>query len=134
MTALTVGGMERPPLTHTVKLEDGGEHTVKLSYGLHQDLQRLTPDPGQIVEMLTSDPQARDYVFRRCMTPSKKIITNMEELTPAENILVDDPDEIDALLQWVARHLLYFFATSAGGLKRSATLLQAALEAAQPNP
>jgi hypothetical protein len=119
MTAVSAGGLQRPPLTVTVKKEDGEDLTIKLTYGLHQDLQRLVPDPAALIETITSDPYTRDYVVRRVLTPSKKIITKPEEeLIPADEVPIDDPDEIDKILQWVAGHMLYFFATSAGGLKQ----------------
>lgn len=134
MTAVVANGVSRPPLTCTVKLEDGAEHTVKMSYGLHQDLQRLIPDPLAIAQILTADPVTRDYLIRRCMTETKKIITNFDELKPAEDIGLDDPDEVDKLLQWVVGHILYFFATSAGGITRLAEHFKAALKPDQLAP
>jgi len=137
MTAATAQGIQRPPLTVTVKQEDGTEKTIKLTYGLHQDLQRLVPDPASLIETITSDPYTRDYVIRRCLTDSKKIITKPdEELIPAENVQIDDPDEIDKILQWVAGHMLYFFATSAGGLKQLGEIFRAqfAPSTDQPDP
>lgn len=125
MTAATARGLERPPLTLDVKLESGDDHKIKLSYGLFQDLQRLIPDPASIVDTVTSDPYTRDYVIRRCMTPLKKMVTKIdEELIPAEEMPIDDPDELDKILQWVVGHMLYFFATSAGGLKQLGEVFQ----------
>lgn len=110
--------LERPPLTLTVKLEES-EASIKMSYGLFNDLQRMISDPAALVETIMGDPYVRDYAVRRCLTPTKKMVTNPdEELVPVEKIGLDDPAEIDKLLQWVAGHMLYFFATSAGGLKR----------------
>jgi hypothetical protein len=128
MTAVTAGGMERPPLTCTVKLEDETEYTVKMSYGLQQDIQRVVPDPAGIVDTIAGDPYARDYILRRCMTPEKKLIKDEAELKPAEDIGLDDPDEINKLLQWATGHLLYFFAISAGGLKQLSEQLASKLE------
>lgn len=134
MTAATAGEMERPPLTHTVKLEEG-EHTVKMSYGLFQDLQRLIPDTAAIVDTVIADPFTRDYIQRRCMTDTKKMVKDMEaELVDPETLGLSDPDEINALLQWAVGHLLYFFATSAGGLKQLSAQLAQKLTLGQPAP
>lgn len=119
MTAATAGGIKRPDLTITLKLEDDKEETIKLTYGLFQDLQRAVADPAILIEVITSDPFTRDYIIRRCLTPTKKLIKDPDtELIQAEDVTLVDLDEIDRLLQWVAGHMLYFFATSAGGLKR----------------
>jgi hypothetical protein len=134
MTAATTNGLERPPLTCTVKLEDESEYTIKMSYGLHQDLQRMVPDPGAIVDTIAADPYARDYILRRCMTPEKKLIKDESELKAAEDLGLDDPDEMNKLLQWATGHLLYFFGISAGGLKQLAELLASKLDQAQPAP
>jgi hypothetical protein len=123
MTAATAGALERPPLTCAVTLEDGTEYKVKFTYGLFQDLQRLVPDAAVLVDTIAADPHTRDYVIRRCMTPEKKIITDWELLKPAEDLGLDDPDQINELLQWATGHLLYFFAISAGGLKQLSSLL-----------
>lgn len=118
MTAATAGGAIRPPLTLTVTLEDETEYTIKMSYGLFNDLQRTIPDAAAVVDTMLADPYTRDYIIRRCMSPVKKMVKDPEkELLPVEEIGLDDPDQIDKLLQWVTGHLLYFFATSAGGLK-----------------
>lgn len=125
MTAATAGGIQRPPLSETVKLEDGSEKTIKLSYGLFQDLQRTIPEPSVLIDVITADPFTRDYILRRCLTDTKKLITNPdEELISAEDCGLDDPDEMDKLLKWVAGHMLYFFATSAGGLKQLGELFK----------
>lgn len=126
--------MERPPLTHTVKLEDGVEKEIKMSYGLFQDLQRVTPDPGAIVEVITMDAPARDYMIRRALTDSRKMITKEEDLIPMEDCGLDDPTEIAGLLKWISGHLLYFFATAAGDLKKVAEVMQAKLGNLQPQP
>lgn len=125
MTAATAGKIERPPLKVTVNLEDGSEKEIKLSYGLFQDLQRQIPEPTVLIDVLTADPFTRDYILRRCMTDTKKMVMDPEkELVAAENCGLDDPDEMDKLLKWVAGHMLYFFATSAGGLKQLGELFR----------
>lgn len=137
MTAATAGGVKRPPITLEVKDDEGGEITIKLTYGLFQDLQRLVPDAGAIVDTITADPYTRDYIIRRCLTPVKKIVKDMDkELVAAEDLTVNDPEQIESILQWVAEHLLYFFAISAGKLQRSAEAFTTALKptADQPAP
>lgn len=118
MSALSVGSLQRPSLTYTVKLEEGAEKTIKLSYGLFQDLQRLVPDAALLVDTIAADPNTRDYLIRRCLTDTKKFVKDWDELADAETLGLDDPDEINGLLQWVTGHLLYFFGISAGGLKQ----------------
>lgn len=105
----------RPPLKITVKLDEG-EHTVHMTYGLFSDMQRVCPDPGVVLEAGLTDPFARDYLIRRCMTESKKMISDEKELIAPEDMNLSDPDEIEKLLAWVTGHLLYFFARSAKGL------------------
>lgn len=133
MTAATAGALERPPLKLTIKNDDGEEQTIKMSYGLFQDLQRLVPDAGAIVDTIAADPNTRDYMVRRCLTDSKKIITDWDLLIQAEDINVSDPDVINEILQWITGHLLYFFGISAGGLKQLTKLLVERLED-QPAP
>lgn len=128
MTAVAAGDVKRPPLTCTVKLEDGSDYTVKMSYGLFQDMQRVVPDPAAIVDTICSDPYTRDYILRRCLTDEKRIIKDEAELKAAEDMGLDDPDQMDILLQWATGHLLYFFATSAGGLKQLGALLAQKLQ------
>lgn len=119
MTAAAAGELKRPPLTIEVTIDDGTTKEIKLSYGLFNDLQRTLPDPGAVLDTMIADPYTRDYIIRRCMTPTKKIVKDPEtELVAAEDTGLDDPDEIDKLLQWVTEHMLYFFAISAGGMKR----------------
>jgi hypothetical protein len=110
--------LKRPDLKIALVGEDGETVEVKMTYGLFNDLQRTVPDAGNIVSIISSDPFTRDYLLRRCLTPVRKIITDDSELIPAEDVTIDNPDEIDKLMQWVAGHLLYFFATSAGGLRQ----------------
>lgn len=134
MSGFSAGGLERPPLTLTVMQEDGSEHQIKMSYGLFQDLQRTVPDTSALIDTIASDPYTRDYIFRRCMMGTKKLITKEEDLIPADDILVDDPDEINKLIQWATGHLLYFFGISAGGLKQLSERLAAKLDQDQPAP
>lgn len=102
--------MKRPELTHTA-----GETEIRWTYGLQLDLQRLMPDSDTVMMSLMGDTFTRDYVLRRALTPIKKSVTSHEELVPIEDIELD-PDQILALLNWVAEHMLYFFVTTANNL------------------
>lgn len=135
MTAATAGGVTRPPLTVTVQLsdEEQTEKTIKLTYGLFQDLQRQIPDPGALVDTILAEPFTRDYILRRCMTDTKKMVQDPDkELISAEDCLLDDPEQMDKLLKWVVGHMLYFFATSAAGLKQLSEVFANLNEAPSP--
>jgi hypothetical protein len=110
--------LQRPPLKIELKLEDGGTTEVRWTYGLSQDLQRVTPDAGAILDVIASDPGARDYLIRRALTPAKKMIKDLDELVDPGDVGLDDSDEVNKLLEWITGHLLYFFILSAGGLKK----------------
>lgn len=129
--------LQRPPLQIELTLNDGTTKEIKMTYGLFNDLQRTISDPQVIVETVMSDPWTRDYIFRRCLTDSKKAIKDPEtDLIPIEEMPIDDPEELDKLMQWVAGHMLYFFATSAGGMKRLAEVFKVTrkADAAPPVP
>jgi hypothetical protein len=124
---------QRPPLKITLKLEDGEEREIKWTYGLSQDIQRVTPDAASILDVIAGDPGTREYIMRRCLTPIRKMIKDLDELV--DDVPLDDPDEQNKLLQWVTEHLLYFFATSAGGLKTLGEAFSQRLKAfAPPEP
>lgn len=110
--------MDRPPLKYTIKLADDKELEVKMSYGLFNDLQRVTPQPQHIVSTVLEDPWVRDYLVRRVMTNTNTMIDDEAKLIPIEETGIEDPAEVAALLEWVTGHLLYFFATSAGNISR----------------
>ncbi|WP_037500744.1 hypothetical protein [Sphingomonas jaspsi] len=135
MSAMTAGELKRPSLTISIKLEDETEQTIKWTYGLSQDLQRVLPDPASVVDVIMSDPVTRDYIIRRCMTPLKRMVTDTDkDLLAFEDCKLDDPDEVEKLVRWVAEHLLYFFAISAGGLKKIGEALKAATNPGLPDP
>lgn len=119
MTAATAGELERPPLKIEVIQADGEKLEIKLTYGLFQDMQRYVPDPGALADTIVSNPFTRDFIIRRCLTPLKGFVKDPEtDLIDPEAMTVEDPDELDKILQWATGHLLYFFAISAGGLKQ----------------
>lgn len=134
---MSSGPIERPPLKIEITLDNGETQEIKMSYGLFNDLQRAIQEPTQIIETVMADPYTRDYIFRRCFTDTKRHIKDESELIPEEDMPVGDPEQLDKLLQWVSRHMLYFFATSAGGLKQLAAAFKAAMPSAseaQPDP
>lgn len=109
--------LKRPALKLIVKLDEG-EKTIKWTYGLSQDLQRVCPDAAAIFDVMLGDAPTREYLMRRALTESRALIKDMDELVDPADVGLDDPDEQNKLLNWLVEHLLYFFATSAGGLKR----------------
>lgn len=110
--------MQRPALNLKITTDSGEERTVKMSYGLFNDLQRVVPDPSAVIDIVSRDPISRDYLVRRVFTDKKGMVTKEEELISPENMPVDDPVEIEKVLIWVTEHLMYFFGTSAGRLKK----------------
>jgi hypothetical protein len=98
---------KRPPLEFST-----GSYTVKWTYGLQMDIQRLLPDTSQLISMLTSDIYLRDFVIRRALTPLKGSITEEKDLIAAEDIELD-PEQLLDLLDFVSSHLNYFFTMSA---------------------
>lgn len=98
---------ERPPLTITL-----GEKTYKMTYGLQMDIHRLVPDPTQVISLMTTDPYLRDYIIRRVLTDSPKMIQDDDDLIPAEEVDLSS-DEIVEILDWVGGHVLSFFLQSA---------------------
>lgn len=125
--------LERPPLKINLKLSEG-EQAVHMSYGLFSDLQRMCPDAGQLLEAGLSDAWARDYIMRRCLTDSKKMITDEKDLIAPEDMKLDDPIEMEKLLNWVAGHLLYFFITSAEGLKKMGEQFKSQIQVTPATP
>lgn len=102
---------KRPALSVDIKLDEGDKKTIKMSYGLQMDIQRMIPDASSIIEVMTADPVTRDFVIRRCFTESTRTVDKIEEFV--SDIPVSDPDEIEKLLTWVSDHLFYFFTQSA---------------------
>lgn len=119
--------MQRPDLELTI-----GDQTIKMTYGLQSDLQRVMPDVSQVLSLLTTDPYLRDWVVRRALTKSTKSIEKEEDLISHDEITLD-PDEILVLLDWVAEHLTYFFGKSAGTASRLGTEYQEQLARLLPS-
>lgn len=108
-----------------LSIEVGGK-TIKMSYGLLMDLQRLLPSPEDTLQLVLEDPYTQDYVMRRCFTEKKGAVNNPDELISAEDIDVS-PEEMSQLLNWVVQHVLHFFAMRAESIKDRGTEFQVAL-------
>lgn len=93
-----------PPLTITV-----GGTEIKMTYGLEMDIRRMLPDPATALDLAMSDPFTQDYILRRCLTPKKSMITNVEDLIPEDDVDITS-EEMEQLLNWALEHSLYFFA------------------------
>jgi hypothetical protein len=115
-----------PPLTHTVERESG-PYDIKMTYGLEMDLRRLLPDPGTAMQLAMTDVFTQDYLVRRCLTKSAKMIRNDEDLIPVEDVDIST-DDADALIMWVLEHQLYFFTKRARGVSELAARQKAELQ------
>ena len=104
----------KPPLTITV-LRESGPFEVKMTYGLEMDLRRMLPDPSTAMQLSMVDSETQDYVVRRCLTESKKMIRELDDLIPVEDVDIDTEDA-DSLILWALEHQLYFFAKRAKGV------------------
>ena len=113
--------MDRPPLTFKV-----GDKELRWTYGLQLDVQRLVPDAENTISAIMSDPYIRDYLVRRALTDKKGSITDAEDLIKIEDVDID-PDEVLALLNWVAGHLMYFFLVTARNLAAQGAEFKAGL-------
>jgi len=118
--------MDRPKLTHKV-----GDIEIKMTYGLSQDLQRVVPDPTNVMNAVLVDPFVRDYLVRRALTPTKGAVTDESELIAIDDVDLT-PDEIVELLTWIAGHLLHFFAQSAEQMGKLGRAFEKMIP--QPNP
>ena len=114
--------MPRPPLRF--KIDD--DKSIKMTYGLLMDLQRLLPDATQALALVLSDPYTKDYVVRRVMTPFNGTVTDIDKLIPSEEIDLI-PEQVEAILDWVVQHVLHFFAQRAGNIASAGKMFQTAL-------
>lgn len=100
-----------------------GDLRLKMTYGLLSDIQKILPDPEQAIVYITSDAYVRDYIIRRCLTPSKACITHEDQLIKAEEVDLTTT-ETSTVLDWAAGHVLSFFIRSAQGLRQHAMELK----------
>lgn len=117
-----VKNLPRPELRF--KLNE--DRSIKMTYGLLMDLQRLLPDATQAMALVLADPYTQDYIIRRVLTDKSGTVTKTEELIDAEDVDLD-PEQISNLLDWVVQHILHFFAQRAGNLAMVGERFQTAL-------
>lgn len=94
-----------------------GAFEIRMCHGLMCDFQRMVPDAASAVTYILGDNFVRDFLVRRALTPSKKSIDKLEDLIDHSEIDLDT-DEVLALVDWIAEHLLYFFVKSAENFSR----------------
>lgn len=104
--------MERPDLRVEYKLGDETK-TVKWTYGLSSDIQRIIPTIEDCLSSYIDRPDVRDYVLRRALTDKKGFVKLEEDLIDPAEIDEIEPDEVLKILEWVQAHLMYFFGNSA---------------------
>jgi hypothetical protein len=112
-----------PPLTLKIPSID---QTIKMTYGLEGDLRRMLPDIASAMQLILSDPFTQDYVIRRVLTPTKKMITNLDDLIPVEEVEITS-EEQEEILQWALEHAMYFFMVRAGSIKKVGDKFKTAL-------
>jgi hypothetical protein len=105
-----VADLQRPSLEFHLKL-NGESHTIKMTYGLFNEVMVVIPNPEDIGELLITNAGLRDYIIRRMLTGNKRV-TNEEDMVDAFSMDVDITD-LNNLVAWVGDHILYFFMTSA---------------------
>ena len=108
----------RPALEIT--LESCDNKTIKMVYGLEMDLRRMLPDPQSAMQLLMNDAYTQDYVVRRCLTDSRKMALQPDELISPDDMTIDSED-VETLLAWVAEHVMYFFMKRASGMAQLAS-------------
>jgi hypothetical protein len=112
MTAPASPEMQRPSLTLELP---SVEKTIKMVYGLEMDIRRLLPDPQSAMQLIMNDAYTQDYVIRRCLTDSKKMVLQPDELISFDDVDISSEDA-EKLLSWVTEHTLYFFMMRASGM------------------
>jgi hypothetical protein len=122
LTAENLAEMPKPAL----RWKKDEDESIKMTYGLLMDLQRLLPNPAAALESVMIDPYTQDYIVRRVMTPSSATISKVSDLRLAEDIDLD-PEQIESLLDWVVQHILHFFAKRAVNLTATGKQFQTAL-------
>lgn len=90
---------------------NGEKQEIKMTYGLFNAISQVIPNPGQITDLVITDPFLRDYVIRRVLTGNKHVERDEDLVDPFE--LDIDLEALDDLVSWVAEHILHFFMKSA---------------------
>ena len=102
--------LQRPSLEFTMRL-NGEPHTVKMTYGLFNEVMNVIPSPDEIGDLLITNAGLRDYIIRRMLTGSKRVLNEEDLIDPFEMDV--DVTDLNKLVMWVGDHVLYFFMTSA---------------------
>lgn len=103
-----------PPLTLEIASQ---ELTIKMTYGLEMDIRRMLPDIPSAIQLVSSDPFTQDYIIRRVLTPVKKMVTDMDDLIPVEDVEIS-ADERENIIHWALEHAVHFFMVRAGSIKK----------------
>lgn len=98
-----------------------GDREIKMVYGMEMDLRRLLPDPQSAMQLVMNDAFTQDYIVRRCLTDTKKMIIQSEELIDFEEVDITSED-VERLLKWVVEHTLYFFLKRASAMAELASV------------
>lgn len=120
--------MDRPSLEFNIHM-NGEPNTIKMTYGLFNEIMMVVPHPENIGELLITNAGLRDYVIRRMLTGNKKVLKEEDLVDPFD--LDIDIGDLEDLVTWVGDHVLYFFMNSAAktaklGEKYEATIAQLA--------
>ena len=108
----SVEGIKKPELSLYLA---SCNRSIKMVYGLEMDLRRMLPDPTTAMQLIMNDAYTQDYVVRRCLTVTKKMILQQDELITFDDVDIDS-DDVEKLLAWVMEHSLYFFMKRASGM------------------
>ena len=114
---------DAPKITPPSRTYTAGDKEIRMCHGLMCDFQRMVPDATSAASFILSDPFTRDYLVRRALTDSRKSIEKEEDLI-AHELIELDTDEILALIDWIAEHLLYFFVRSAENFSNLASRME----------
>lgn len=107
---LDLSKLQKPPLEIVV-----GDKTIKMTYGLEMDIRRQFPDPATTLQLAMGDPYTQDYIVRRLLTDTKKMVMEEKELIDFDEIDISTED-VERLLMWAVEHALYFFAKRTEGV------------------
>jgi hypothetical protein len=113
------------PTRPELSIEVGGK-SYKMTYGLEMDIRRLLPDPATALTLIQTDPYTQDYIVRRVLTESNKIINDPADLIAIEEVGIDS-DETEMVLMWATEHALYFFVKRTLGMANLGVRYQQAL-------
>lgn len=122
--------LARPSLEFTMKL-NGENHTIKMTYGLFNEIMNVVPSPEEIGELLITNAGLRDFIIRRMLTGNKRVLEETDMIDPFEMDV--DIRDLNQLVVWVGDHILYFFMTSAEKTQQLATKYQETIAQLAPS-